>query len=161
MSRPTVYLAGPIDGLTYDEATAWRLTFTQRLDASGISGVDPMRGKEFLSGMRLDHGTEGRDPFHHPMALDKGIMGRDHHDCMRCDLIIANFLDCKKVSIGTCIECAWRYAARKPVVAVLEPGNCHDHPMMRETWTYAVSSLDAAFDICVAMLAPYARRCQK
>ena len=42
----TVYLAGPITGLTYDGATDWRHAVAADLNSVGIKGLSPMRGKD-------------------------------------------------------------------------------------------------------------------
>ena len=47
----TVYLAGPITGLTYDGATDWRAYAKARLAKFGIQAVSPMRAKEFLKAL--------------------------------------------------------------------------------------------------------------
>ena len=52
MAKPLVYLAGQISGLSYDGAVDWRKDAITRLDAEGITGLSPMRGKEYLSEMK-------------------------------------------------------------------------------------------------------------
>jgi len=44
-TRPKVYLAGPIKGLTYTGATDWRDEAKDALYDIGIAGYSPMRAK--------------------------------------------------------------------------------------------------------------------
>ena len=49
MNHPTVYLAGHISGITYDEATEWRHRAAEQLRRdNAVVSLDPMRGKECL-----------------------------------------------------------------------------------------------------------------
>lgn len=54
---PTVYLAGPISGCSYEGATDWRDHATAVLARDGIKGLSPMRAKEYLKGCerKLEH----------------------------------------------------------------------------------------------------------
>lgn len=138
--RPTVYLAGPITGCTYEEATDWRHGFTRKVGAT-VRCLSPMRGKAYLASLDSMPHT-----FNEVMSIQKAIVARDYFDTRRCDVMVANFLGAiEVVSIGTVIECAWAHAHGVPVLAVIEQeGNCHDHPMLRETWGWRVPSLDEA-----------------
>jgi hypothetical protein len=113
-----------------------------------------MRGKEYLSGLQTisGHGREYLDLG--PLSAPAGVLCRDHWDCFRSDIILANLLGAKAVSIGTVMEIAWAHAYRKPLVLVMEPpgeGNPHDHMMVTQAAAYRVSSLEAAFQVVVAL----------
>ena len=59
-----VYLAGPIRGCSYDNATDWREYAIKELAKDGIIGVSPMRAKEFLRGIeRLELDMRLRNDF--------------------------------------------------------------------------------------------------
>lgn len=148
-----VYLAGAISGLTYGEGQEWRAYARDVLQLKGIHAYSPLRAKGFLRDYGvLTGGYEGN-----PMASDRGIMTRDSFDVATSDLILVNLLGAKSVSVGTCIEFGLAYAARKPVVCVMEPsGNLHDHPMVREAIGYRVPELDAALAVVQAILLPHA-----
>jgi hypothetical protein len=49
-SKFSVYLAGPIAGLTFDGAADWREKAIERLTEFGIKGLSPLRAKEYLRG---------------------------------------------------------------------------------------------------------------
>jgi hypothetical protein len=95
----TVYLAGPITGCTYTGCTDWRSYAKNILSVAGITGLDPMRGKDYL----LNEKSLGND-YPHPLSCPRGIMTRDYWDCTRCDVLLVNFLGAEKVSIGTVMK---------------------------------------------------------
>ena len=135
-----VYLAGPISGTSYGDSTEWR-----RIATLGIyphQAVSPMRGKTYLSSEDAI-----ADSYDTPLSCSKGIITRDRWDVMRCDILLANVLGARKVSIGTMMELAWADAFRKPVVLVMEEGNPHDHAFVREIAGFWLADLDAAVDI--------------
>lgn len=146
-----VYLAGPISSLTLDEANDWRRIANLELLQAGITCFSPLRGKSFLA----DVGPLGSHGYsQHPLSTDRGVMTRDRFDCMRADVILANFLDAERISVGTVMEIAWADAARIPVVAVMEPGNVHEHCMLDEAIGFRVSTLDAGLDLVKSILIP-------
>jgi nucleoside 2-deoxyribosyltransferase len=149
--RPKIYLAGPIAGLTFDDAQDWREDVRAML-APEIDAYSPLRQKHFLR----KHGVIEQTAYTNPMATDRGIMTRDHWDCQTSDLILCNLLDTKRVTIGSVMEIAWAYAYRKPLIVVMEPsGNLHDHPMVRDAIGYRVPTLDAAVAVARAILLPH------
>lgn len=156
---PSIYLAGPINHLTYSEATNWRKYAQEYLADYGITGVSPLRSKEFLHNIgRIATANYGQ---YHPLATDSAIRKRDKNDVRTSDLVLANFLDhgfceCGKglVSCGTPVEFGWADAFDVPVVMVAGPGNPFDHPIMRDIALAKVPSLDEALEICVSILTP-------
>lgn len=142
-----VYLAGPITGLSYGDATDWRKEFAKKLP-SYIQAVSPLRGKRYLDNEKII-----KDSYEiHPLSGQKGITCRDRMDVGRCDLLLVNFLGAKKVSIGTVMEIAWADAWRKPIVLVMEPENVHSHAMVREVAGFIVPTLDEAAIVVTAIL---------
>jgi nucleoside 2-deoxyribosyltransferase len=84
-------------------------------------------------------------------------MTRDFFDCQNCDIVLANLLGTKKVSIGTVMEIAWAYAFNKPMILVLDPeNNIHEHPMIQEATGFRVDTVDKAIFIANAVLTDYA-----
>jgi nucleoside 2-deoxyribosyltransferase len=147
MNTPTVYLAGPIGGLSYSEAVDWRAAVKSDLNPE-ISVFNPMRWKSYLR-------TEtciGDSYLEHPLSTRKGITTRDRFDVMRCDAVLVNFIGAEKVSIGTCIELGWADAWRKPVVIAMEPENIHVHAMVNEIAGYVVPTLEEAVRLLKAIL---------
>lgn len=166
MSKRSVYLAGPITGLSYDEArNGWRKEFYNKINPS-IDCYSPMRykSKEIKGEQKLE-GTPDMY-FDSLFSSAKGITCRDEFDVRKCDVIVANFLGAKKASLGTAIEFGWAHAIKTPIVMIIEdydgdeeedkgnPKNPHHHAMMFEMSGYVVHSVDDAVKVIEALLTP-------
>ena len=124
-----VYLAGPITGCSYAQSRhGWRVSARKQLnplhDSTGIriDVASPLRNKGFLEGEIAIKGDA--DAYRHVangLAAPKGIVTRDRWDCQRADLVLVNFLEAQRVSIGTCIEFGWADAARVPRMTSSDP----------------------------------------
>ncbi len=152
MTKKRVYLAGPISGLTHDESVSWRQQAADFLRSNGIDVYSPMRAKEYLRDAGVLEGEYKIGLF----SSSRNIMTRDHDDCRKSDIVIANFLGAtQRASIGSCMEAAWCYAYRVPLITVIEDeGNIHDHPMMNEAFGYRVNNIEDALTIAVGFLLP-------
>ena len=130
-----VYLAGPIAGLTYEEATKWRTDIAVRLRPHGcfdpLQGVSPWEGR--LAGSTLEQSS---------LTTPRGIVASDFFFTTRARVLLADFSTAVRPSFGTVIECAWAWQARNPVVAILD--SIHDHTMLRELCDFVVSDPDEA-----------------
>jgi nucleoside 2-deoxyribosyltransferase len=145
----TVYLAGPITGLSWEGSTDWRKMATRRLAAAGLIGLSPLRSKDYLAGV-----TTLADAYDsvHVLSTGHGIVTRDRWDATRCDVLLVNVLGAERVSIGTVLEIAWADAHRTPIVLAMESGNVHDHAMVRDLVGFIVPTLDDALGVVVALL---------
>ncbi len=145
-----VYLAGPISGLSYQQALAgWRLSAEALLAMRGIKSINPMRFKDRLAGevSICEIGYSGSQ------NNSKAIVTRDRNDIIRCDAVLMYLLCADTVSKGTMVELGWADVLRKPVVVVMEPeGNIHDHSFVREIAGWVVPTLDEAVDILNGVL---------
>ena len=150
----SVYLAGPITGLKYGEATDWRHQVIDELYMIGIKAYSPMRGKEYLAKLEGAISGTGEEYAHlGVLSLPRGVMTRDRFDATRCDVLLVNLLGAKAVSIGSVMEIAWADAYRIPIVCVMEErGNPHEHMMIHEAIGYRVASLEAAVHVIKAVL---------
>jgi nucleoside 2-deoxyribosyltransferase len=147
--KPSVYLAGPISGESFDAAEEWRLRIKRALSPD-IDAFSPLRAKVYLSQERqLADSYEN-----YPLSSKRGIFTRDHFDSKRCDLLFVNMLGAKRVSIGTVMEIAWAHAYDKPIVLVMEQGNIHEHAMLNEACPFRVDTLDEALFVTRAILLP-------
>lgn len=147
----TVYLAGPITGLTYGDSTDWRDGAIEFLSLYGVKGLSPMRGKDYLDTGReltiLDSYPE------HPMSTEDAITTRDRMDATTCDMLLINLLGAERVSIGTMIEIGWADSNQIPIILVIEDeGNLHDHAMVRSCAGFRVNSLEAGLEIAALAL---------
>jgi nucleoside 2-deoxyribosyltransferase len=150
-----VYMAGPISHVSFRNATDWRKDFSEMMAeiAPHVTCASPLRSKEYLSGLENIPVRASVNAQKRPLSTDRGIMTRDHWDCMSSDAIVANLLGTERVSIGTVMEIAWAYAYRKPLVLIMETeGNIHDHPLISEAAGFHVTTLQEAAKVCASIL---------
>jgi nucleoside 2-deoxyribosyltransferase len=146
-----VYLAGPIKGLTYNEATNWRDTVRDSLPSTVLT-YSPMRGKqrlqEITSGEKIKCAYEDN-----PLTSAKGINMRDYFDVASSDAVFVYLKGATQVSIGTVMEIAWARAFNKPVILVMEKeGNIHHHSMLLYPCGFHVETLEEGIDCLKALL---------
>ena len=104
----SVYLAGPITGLTYGETTNWRKVATKDFKPYGIDAYSPMRNKDYLDNGEVIAPVQTRD-LSKILSTNKAIVTRDYDDVSGCDVVLVNLLGAQKVTIGTVAEMAWAY----------------------------------------------------
>lgn len=156
MSTKSVYLAGPIGGLTFRDAVEWRQEVVRQFyEVEGsveIIGMSPLRYKDFLDEEGVLHCT---DDYPHVLCGQRGITTRDFYDVRTCDVLFVNFLGAKSVSIGTSMEIAVAHQTRTPIVVAMEnEGNLHDHPILRECIDFRVDTLEEAIHTTITILTP-------
>lgn len=152
MTLGTVYLAGPIAGLSYAEATDWRDVAEMHLARANIRALSPMRAKGYLADVKSFSGTCGPEGDMGPLSGPRAVMTRDRFDATRCDVLLVSLLGATKVSIGTVMEIAWADLRRIPVVCVCEPDNIHRHAMLDEAVGFWASTLDEGVAIVKAIV---------
>jgi nucleoside 2-deoxyribosyltransferase len=147
-----VYLAGPITGLTFDDAADWRARASADLGAYGIKCLSPLRAKEILRAVGRLSGTGEEYAHLGVLSLPRGVTTRDRYDATRCDALLVNLLGAERVSIGTVMEIAWADLCRIPVVVAIEDrGNPHEHMMIAECIGFRVPSLQEAVNVVAAI----------
>jgi len=172
----SVYLAGPITGLTYGKARhGWREEFALMLPEH-IIPVSPMRDKDTLIGVDEMRG----DPYMYlndALYAPSGVITRDRNDVRTCDVVVACFLGAiDRPSIGTAVEFGWADAYRKPLVMVVEDDpnrptvdkdgistlvvnhgkkrNIHLHAFLTEIAGFRTNNLEEAAQIVRCLLTP-------
>ena len=137
--KKKIYLAGPMAGITFDQANNWRDYVTSKLDGEIMECFNPTRGESLVNGVfsALAHGAN-------PCNTVGAITGRDRFDVQTSDLVFMNVIGAKTVSIGTTVELGWADIYRKPLVLCMEEsGNPHDSIHFRGLATYLVNDLDS------------------
>lgn len=145
----SIYLAGPIAGLTYKGCTSWREEFYHFFKKHDIDAYSPMRGKIFLE--EFDEMEDAHDA--HFLSSQKTITLRDRNDATTCNLLIANFKGARKTSIGTCIELGWADANQIPIIAIIDEVGIHDHAILKEI-SIVVETLEQAKILALQILSP-------
>jgi len=144
-----VYLAGPMTGLTYLEASVWRNWTSRRLAEFDIGCFNPFRG---IPESEFDNSPTGDKTAKNIFATQRGIVSRDFADVIRSDVVLANLRGARKHTIGTCFEMAWAYLARIPLVVVMEEdGSVFDHPFVREAANWIVRDLETAVEVICSL----------
>jgi nucleoside 2-deoxyribosyltransferase len=137
-----VYLAGPIAGLSYGDAVAWRAQAKRAFENAGITAYSPMRAKEALAGMGPLAGA-WESPSYDPLS-PHSVFKRDMADIYRADVILANLAGAEKVSIGTMIELGVAHQLQIPIVVVLRPADIHWHIFVLEVATRVCPTIEDA-----------------
>jgi len=156
--KKSIYLAGPITGLTHDEARyGWREEFAKIIEGMGLDHIScwsPMRGKGFLK----DFGplTSGDGYPDNAMSTPEGVTTRDFNDVKTCDVMIACFLESGgNLSAGTFMEYGFAWALQKPVIAVgAEDDPNIIHLMAKRVVGYRVDTLEEAALLAGHLLTP-------
>ncbi|KKK97456.1 hypothetical protein LCGC14_2652570 [marine sediment metagenome] len=146
-----VYLSGPISDTSFDDASNWREYATKKLGDAGFVVRDPLRGKSFLSNQLTPGNTSeiDRDDYEklgNPLLSDKALFRRDKLDVISSDIILCNFSEAKKASIGSIFELSLAEDHKKLAVIVLNKvveEDAHNHPFVRESGVIFYSFEDA------------------
>lgn len=126
------YLSGPIAGLTYEEANAWRQDVEDKFIAAGVRTINPLRGRFFAHA-----DDEAFDP--------NEIVFRDLKDVQDCDIMLVNMRRQDRPSIGTICEIWHAYAVlHKPTILVTDDERFVNHPWIKVAVTKIFPTLDAA-----------------
>ena len=139
-----IYLCGPITGISPDKSTDWRNYVSDALKPD-ILTIDPTRDNpDHVKRYKEDSSTE-EDLWR--FIHGKGVVARDRMDVLRCEIVLANFLGAKDISIGSVGEIFWADAFRKPVIIVREKqGNPHDHGMINSIASWIFQDLEEAIE---------------
>lgn len=143
-----IYLAGPIEGCTLEEATVWRVAVSDEL-LDTAKCLDPMEGKRNI----VDCGQVITSPNLKPefihMAFPDVVFHRDMAMIRACDVVLVNlqYLGNKR-SIGTMFEIGAAHAMGKLIVVVDPHGLAMDHPFIHMS-SVVFLSMEMAIDfIC-------------
>lgn len=119
----TVYLCGPITGVTRDYD--WRYEATQYLTNHGVRCLSPLRGKQ--ADQISNHGLSYKGQLASPEIAD-----RDRMDIDEADVILAHFpYDPPRQSIGSLMEMGMAHAKGKPVILCTSLKTFNDHLFCR------------------------------
>lgn len=150
-TNTTIYLAGHISGLTYDQCNEWREEATAFLTALDYSVRSPMREKEILKQHYEDNPLPSQD-YGVDNPFTENPFPRDMFDIAQSDIILVNLVPGEEagigVSLGTAVEIGVAHNAGKYIIVV--SGEKSLHPFVREPAAYIVTRLEDAFAILEA-----------
>lgn len=162
MTEKFVYLAGPIAGCDYGEATDWREYVSGKF-RNGITGISPMRLKEWCQRVaKITDVDQYKDIGTTAEYLISGeshaIAARDFNDVKTADMLLVNLpkvLNDRRPSWGTAIEIGWAAVHRVPIVLVTDDDNLAKHPLVRESVGWIVPNLDMGIAVINSVLGAY------
>jgi hypothetical protein len=139
MSVNSIYLAGPITGMSAEQCSGWRERVRVQV-GRGIEIVSPLRDAADFG----DAAPAGPEAEVAMLRHMQATITRDRWDVARCTLLLANFTGAKQISVGTVGEVFWADAFRKPIVIVRDLGNPHDTFFLNAITPWVFEELDAA-----------------
>ena len=148
-----IYLAGPIAGLTEEEATTWRHDVNFMLP-DNIIGISPLRCEPVKPGMTYTT----------PGAVDKmwsdprAINAKNWLDTESSDLVLAYLpkeMNDKRPSIGTIIEIGWTLGLKKPLIVVSDDKQLLNHPLIECNAAWRLDNLDDAVEVIIGLFGDY------
>lgn len=146
-----LYLAGPLTGRTFEQATGWRGYVRENLAiaAPHIRCLDPMRAKEHFQ----QAGEIGPEHYHRGTLEPKAIVARDLWDLRRADAMMMNLSGAKAPSIGCMVELGFAQANSCFTVVILaaDEHNPHDHLFVHALASAVVRSVDEAIAVVEAL----------
>lgn len=164
-SKATLYLAGPIQDCTNEEANDWRKEVGNELEPHNIIGVSPLRC-EPLVGKR--YSAQYADP---RFGTPRAIRSKNFFDVKNCNLTLAYFPLQKGLwvspdyinkpptfrmpSLGTICEVSWAFALGKPPIIVTIDDRIRKHPVIDGQAGWLVDTLEEGIEIAVGILAGY------
>lgn len=132
----TVYLAGPIEGVSLEEASKWRDNATSFFKKVYISTRDPLRRKKFHD-----------QPYSKNLA--NKIVAMDVQDVRKSSTVLLNLLNRGNGKAwGSICELMIAHQAGKPVIVVLEEG--YKHPFIDVYATEIHHTLEEAMEATLA-----------
>lgn len=147
MSRGAIYLIGPIGGLSYEQATGWRIDARKVLEKMDWVVLDPMSGKECLHQTK-DIGVG----LANAKSVENGYIY--HSDLLRinkADVLLANWLiKSHRPPIGTMFEYGYGSAKDKTIITVTDDEYFMKHPFVAYS-SIIVSTMEEAYDLLSAM----------
>ena len=159
LTQQVVYLAGPMSGLKFEDAQAWRSEATESLHKLKdprtkkplYHVLNPLRGHADFRG-KMFTPTGGFDDD----SAAKVDIRRDRYDVLRCDIVYANLLGATKtgkVSIGTVFELVWGVESDKFILVIMEgKQNPHWHSFVRDAASIMVPTQADALEYMATIL---------
>lgn len=155
----SIYLGGPITGLSVAEAFGWREDATEILTALGYDVRSPLRGKGSLQDEFGDEPLTISTNTTHILKMPYFV--RDMYDIDHSGIVIFNFLFMDKPSIGSMVELGHAHGQGKLIILVMPPADeapafmAHDgvyHEFLARTASVVVDTMEDAYDVCYHLM---------
>lgn len=136
-----IYLAHPITGLSAKQVFGYYDTISDELGYKHII-LSPVTGKDYLR----QEAVVQKNYEDYPISGSHAIFERDVWMVSSADIVFCDFRNAEKVSIGCCMELAIAAKLGKHTVVVMDDGNVHDHPFVREAADIVFKTMEEALD---------------
>ena len=146
--NPIVYLAGPVMGLSWTDATNWRYIAAMQFAKHGVDTLSPLRDMPVPEDPT--EYTLGGTMANTPLGTRSYVGLRSFVDVRRSDVILAECNTLRPVSLGTLLEIGAAYALNKPTVLWASQG--HSHPVLHTAAPLWAKSLEDAVKITLSLL---------
>jgi hypothetical protein len=138
---PKIYLTGPVTGVAPSERGDWRDKMRTAVEPA-VRLIDPLASGAIRSPLYRRPGST-LIPSMQEFAAQ--TIARNKEAIQSCDLLFANLLESRTVSLGSVGEIFWADAYRKPVLIVRDAlGNPHDHLLLNQVATWIFFDIDQA-----------------
>jgi len=137
-----IYCVHPISGLSADEVFEYYSRTQKILTESGFDVFIPMFGK---ANLRTELKFKASD-YRSPLSTNKAIFSRDKWMVQQSDILYANLLGSKIVSIGSVMELAFGNLQGKQIILVMEKDNIHQHAFVIEAASIIFETEEEALD---------------
>jgi len=137
----SVYLAGPMSGLKYDDAVNWRDEAQDKLIDYDIHCLYP----NICPKSNTDKGISLPCTCGDVLCDENNIVKVDLDYIKQCNVVLANF-NSDRVSIGTVFEIGYAVALGKLIVAIIADNNIHTHPFITKH-AIIVKTLEEALEL--------------
>lgn len=137
-----IYAVHPISGCSADEVFEYYQKTQKQLTNYGYDVFIPMFGK---ANLRTELKFKSSD-YRSPLSTNHAIFARDRWMVEQSDILYANFLGAKIVSIGSMFELAWGSQLHKQVIIVMEKDNIMQHAFVLESATILFETEKEALD---------------
>ena len=148
-----IYLAGPIAGLTEEEATEWRAEVRENLP-HGIIGISPLRCEPLKEGMVYTDDGATDEMWSDPRAIN----AKNWLDTESADLVLAYLpkeMNDRRPSIGTIIEIGWAIGLKKPLIVVSDDKQVMEHPLIECNAAWRLDNLEDAVEVIIGLFGDY------
>ena len=149
--KHTVYLAGPIAGLTYEQSATWRNRAKELLAQQDIGVRYPTLNKNVKP--TTVYNDQGYTEI--PELTAQAIVATDRWCVRDCSFVLMNLIGSRKASIGSMVELGWADILGKPIISVLDTSdqeNPHNHGFVKELSTVIVPDIETAVDVIVRLV---------
>lgn len=128
-----IYLAGPMENVSWDEMSDWRIHATEILSGADVVCLDPCRRRHSFEQKQM-----------------KRIFALDMADLRNCDMVLVNLNNDQLPKHGTAMEVFYAsYVLGKPVVAFKKELTRY-HPFFESLVTEWRSDVTKACDTIIA-----------